>query len=47
MEPELISRSGGDHPVACHFAEVSSPLALTEQAASAETGDHAPPTRSV
>ena len=46
-EPELISRSGGDHPVACHFAEVSSPLALTEQAASAEGGDHAPPTRSV
>jgi len=46
-EPALISRSGGDHPVACHFAEVSSPLALTEQAASDEAGDHVPPTRSV
>ena len=28
-EPELIPRAGGDHPVACHFAEVANPLALT------------------
>jgi oligopeptide/dipeptide ABC transporter ATP-binding protein len=25
-EPELIPRHGGDHPVACHFAEVANPL---------------------
>ncbi|HJS49664.1 MAG TPA: dipeptide ABC transporter ATP-binding protein [Gaiellaceae bacterium] len=46
-EPELVPRAGGDHPVACHFAEVSSPLALTGQAALAEPGDHAPPTTTV
>ena len=31
-EPELVPRAGGDHPVACHFAEVMSPLNLAEQA---------------
>jgi oligopeptide/dipeptide ABC transporter ATP-binding protein len=47
-EPELISRpGGGSQPVACHFAEVSNPLALTGQAGSAEAGDHAPPTSSI
>jgi oligopeptide/dipeptide ABC transporter ATP-binding protein len=46
-EPALIPRSGGEHPVACHFAEVSRPLALTEQTASTEAGDRVPPTRTV
>ncbi len=32
-EPPLIPRAGGDHPVACHFAEVMNPLNLAEQAA--------------
>jgi peptide/nickel transport system ATP-binding protein len=31
-EPELVPRAGGQHPVACHFAEVLSPLDLEEQA---------------
>ena len=31
-EPELVPRAGGQHPVACHFAEVLSPLDLAEQA---------------
>jgi oligopeptide transport system ATP-binding protein len=31
-EPELVPRAGGDQPVACHFAEVMSPLNLAEQA---------------
>jgi oligopeptide/dipeptide ABC transporter ATP-binding protein len=31
-EPELIPRAGGDHPVACHFAEKLSPYDLAEQA---------------
>ena len=31
-EPALIPRAGGEHPVACHFAEVLSPLDLAEQA---------------
>ena len=31
-EPALIPRAGGDHPVACHFAEVMNPLNLAEQA---------------
>ncbi len=31
-EPELVPRGGGKHPVACHFAEVLSPLDLEEQA---------------
>jgi peptide/nickel transport system ATP-binding protein/oligopeptide transport system ATP-binding protein len=25
-EPELVPRAGGQHPVACHFAEISRPL---------------------
>ena len=32
QEPELVPRAGGQHPVACHFAEVLSPLDLAEQA---------------
>ena len=31
-EPALVPRAGGEHPVACHFAEVLSPLDLAEQA---------------
>jgi oligopeptide/dipeptide ABC transporter ATP-binding protein len=31
-EPALVPRAGGAHPVACHFAEVLSPLDLAEQA---------------
>jgi len=31
-EPELVPRAGGAHPVACHFAEVMSPLDLAGQA---------------
>jgi oligopeptide transport system ATP-binding protein len=31
-EPALVPRAGGDHPVACHFAETLSPLDLEEQA---------------
>jgi oligopeptide/dipeptide ABC transporter ATP-binding protein len=31
-EPALVPRAGGDHPVACHFAEKLSPLDLEEQA---------------
>ena len=31
-EPALVPRAGGDHPVACHFAEKISPLDLEEQA---------------
>jgi oligopeptide/dipeptide ABC transporter ATP-binding protein len=31
-EPPLIPRPGGQHPVACHFAEVLTPLKLAEQA---------------
>jgi oligopeptide transport system ATP-binding protein len=30
-EPELVPRAGGQHPVACHFAEALSPLDLAEQ----------------
>jgi oligopeptide/dipeptide ABC transporter ATP-binding protein len=29
-EPSLIPRAGGDHPVACHFAEVLNPLSVAE-----------------
>ena len=29
-EPALIPRAGGDHPVACHFAEAVRPLSLAE-----------------
>jgi len=32
-EPPLVPRAGGDHPVACHFAEVMKPLDLAGQAA--------------
>jgi oligopeptide/dipeptide ABC transporter ATP-binding protein len=32
QEPELVPRAGGEHPVACHFAEAMSPLNLAEQA---------------
>jgi oligopeptide transport system ATP-binding protein len=32
QEPELVPRAGGQHPVACHFAEKLSPLDLAEQA---------------
>jgi oligopeptide/dipeptide ABC transporter ATP-binding protein len=28
-EPALVPRAGGDHPVACHFAEVARPLDLS------------------
>ncbi|HSF61840.1 MAG TPA: dipeptide ABC transporter ATP-binding protein [Gaiellaceae bacterium] len=45
-EPALVPRAGGDHPVACHFAEATRPLALVEPPASAEAGEHAPPTTS-
>jgi oligopeptide/dipeptide ABC transporter ATP-binding protein len=31
-EPALVPRAGGDQPVACHFAEVMSPLDLAGQA---------------
>jgi peptide/nickel transport system ATP-binding protein/oligopeptide transport system ATP-binding protein len=31
-EPALVPRAGGDHPVACHFAEVMNPLDLGRQA---------------
>jgi oligopeptide/dipeptide ABC transporter ATP-binding protein len=29
-DPALTPRAGGDHPVACHFAEVMKPLDLVE-----------------
>jgi oligopeptide/dipeptide ABC transporter ATP-binding protein len=32
-EPALVPRAGGDHPVACHFAEVMNPLSLESQTA--------------
>jgi oligopeptide/dipeptide ABC transporter ATP-binding protein len=31
-EPALVPRSGGDHPVACHFAEVARPLEVVDSA---------------
>jgi oligopeptide/dipeptide ABC transporter ATP-binding protein len=31
-DPALVPRAGGDHPVACHFAEVMNPLDLGRQA---------------
>jgi peptide/nickel transport system ATP-binding protein/oligopeptide transport system ATP-binding protein len=31
-DPELVPRAGGDHPVACHFAEAMNPLDLGRQA---------------
>ena len=33
-DPELKPRAGGEHPVACHFAEVMKPLDVVGQAAS-------------
>jgi oligopeptide/dipeptide ABC transporter ATP-binding protein len=30
-EPALVPRAGGQHPVACHFAEVLNPLDMPEQ----------------
>jgi peptide/nickel transport system ATP-binding protein/oligopeptide transport system ATP-binding protein len=32
-EPALVPRAGGDHPVACHFAEAMNPLNLASQRA--------------
>ena len=32
-EPPLVEHPGGDHPAACHFAEVMNPLDLAGQAA--------------
>jgi oligopeptide/dipeptide ABC transporter ATP-binding protein len=34
-EPELKPRAGGEHPVACHFAEISRPLDLVASSAPA------------
>jgi peptide/nickel transport system ATP-binding protein/oligopeptide transport system ATP-binding protein len=34
-DPALVPRHGGDHPVACHFAEVMKPLDLVEGVAAA------------
>ncbi|MFO7589636.1 MAG: dipeptide ABC transporter ATP-binding protein [Acidimicrobiia bacterium] len=31
-EPPLVPRAGGDHPVACHFAEAMDPLRLAAEA---------------
>ncbi|MFO7572453.1 MAG: hypothetical protein R6W48_07630, partial [Gaiellaceae bacterium] len=31
-EPPLVPRAGGDHPVACHFAEAMNPLRLAAEA---------------
>ena len=33
VEPPLVEHPGGDHPAACHFAEVMNPLDLAGQAA--------------
>jgi oligopeptide/dipeptide ABC transporter ATP-binding protein len=38
-EPPLVPRAGGDHPVACHFAEIMNPLDLV---ASPPPATHAP-----
>ena len=32
-EPALIPRAGGNHPVACHFAEIAKPLAVVDDRA--------------
>jgi len=40
-EPALVPRAGGDHPVACHFAEVMNPLNLAEQAAAQKAAHEA------
>ena len=44
-EPALIPRAGGDHPVACHFAEVMQPFSLVESA-SRDSGSAHPGARS-
>jgi peptide/nickel transport system ATP-binding protein/oligopeptide transport system ATP-binding protein len=48
-EPPLIPRAGGDHPVACHFAEVIRPLSLVEatprNSGSAHSGNPMSPER--
>jgi len=40
-EPPLVPRAGGDHPVACHFAEVMNPLNLADQAAAQQAAHQA------
>jgi oligopeptide transport system ATP-binding protein len=35
VDPELVPRAGGDHPVACHFAEIARPLDVADTAATA------------
>jgi peptide/nickel transport system ATP-binding protein/oligopeptide transport system ATP-binding protein len=42
-EPALVPRAGGDHPVACHFAEIARPLSL----ASSEQAPEGAPTTTV
>ncbi len=43
-EPPLVPRPGGEHPVACHFAEVLNPLKMAERAeASRQTAVEATP----
>lgn len=32
-EPQLVPRAGGQHPVACHFAEIAKPLVVVDQRA--------------
>jgi peptide/nickel transport system ATP-binding protein/oligopeptide transport system ATP-binding protein len=44
QEPELVDRGVG-HPVACHFAEVDSRVALPEVSAPAALIQHQPPAR--
>jgi oligopeptide transport system ATP-binding protein len=41
-DPALIPRAGGDHPVACHFAEVMKPLDLAEDTPGAHTASTGP-----
>ena len=35
-DPALVPRAGGNHPVACHFAEIDRPLEVVEQAAAGD-----------
>jgi peptide/nickel transport system ATP-binding protein/oligopeptide transport system ATP-binding protein len=42
-EPALVPRAGGEHPVACHFAEIARPLSL----ASPEQAPEGAPTTTV
>ena len=46
-EPALVPRAGGSHPVACHFAEALSPLALRQVRPRPPPDDSVPPTRRV